>query len=412
MRILFVNPVGQIGGAERVLLDCIASIRQLEPEHDLHLLLMDDGPLAQEARRLGAMVKVLPAPGVIRVLGDSAIGPQGRLGARVRLLAGVVRAAPATWRYVRQLRCALGDIQPDLIHSNGLKSHLLVARTKPQAPIVWHIHDFIGRRGLIARVLRRHSGCVTLIAVSKAVAQDIARWLPGSSVRVVLNGVDLARFTPGSESAAVLDELAHLAPAADSVVRIGLVATYARWKGQDVFLRAASHMLQQTRTRARFYVIGGPIYSTHGSQFSQQELARMAQQLGLVEHVGFVPFQADPLPVYRALDIVVHASTRPEPFGLTIAEAMAAGRAVVASVAGAASELFTNGKDALGVAPGDVEALAKALMQLAGDPGLRSTLGSNARATAERRFDRQRMAAEVLAIEREAFSDGLTKSRQ
>ena len=53
MRILFINPVGQVGGAERVLLDCVASIRLAEPGHEIHLLLMDDGPLADEAHGAG-----------------------------------------------------------------------------------------------------------------------------------------------------------------------------------------------------------------------------------------------------------------------------------------------------------------------------------------------------------------------
>ena len=68
------------------------------------------------------------------------------------------------------------------------------------------------------------------------------------------------------------------------------------------------------------------------------------------DSVGFVPFVEDPVPVYRALDVVLHASTQPEPFGLTVVEAMACGRAVVVSAAGGAAELFTDGVDALGVA--------------------------------------------------------------
>ena len=49
----------------------------------------------------------------------------------------------------------------------------------------------------------------------------------------------------------------------------------------------------------------------------------------------------------RALDVVVHASTQPEPFGLVIAEAMACGRAVVVSSGGGAAEIVTPGEDAL-----------------------------------------------------------------
>jgi glycosyltransferase involved in cell wall biosynthesis len=98
--------------------------------------------------------------------------------------------------------------------------------------------------------------------------------------------------------------------------------------------------------------------------------------------------------------VVVHASTQAEPFGLVIAEAMACGRAVVVSAAGGAAEIVRHGRDALTVPPGDAEALASAKARLAGDAGLRASLGRTARETAERDFDRARLAAEVAPVYR------------
>jgi glycosyltransferase involved in cell wall biosynthesis len=80
----------------------------------------------------------------------------------------------------------------------------------------------------------------------------------------------------------------------------------------------------------------------------------------------------------RALDVVVHASTSPEPFGLVIAEAMACERPVIVSVAGGAAEIVTLGVDALGHHPGDAEGLAARMTELAIDPALRRRLGSAA----------------------------------
>ena len=114
--------------------------------------------------------------------------------------------------------------------------------------------------------------------------------------------------------------------------------------------------------------------------------------------VGFVPFQLEPAEVYRALDVVVHGSTQPEPFGRTIVEAMACARPVIVANAGGAAELFSDGVDAVGVAPGDPKALSEAILRLAGSPELRRRLGEQARQTAVRRFDRRRVAEEVLAV--------------
>jgi glycosyltransferase involved in cell wall biosynthesis len=100
----------------------------------------------------------------------------------------------------------------------------------------------------------------------------------------------------------------------------------------------------------------------------------------------------------RALDVVVHASTDPEPFGLVIAEAMACARPAVVSRAGGASEITTPGVDALGYPPGDARALAECLIALAGDPARRRDLGAAGRATAERTFDRRRLAAEMTPL--------------
>jgi glycosyltransferase involved in cell wall biosynthesis len=179
------------------------------------------------------------------------------------------------------------------------------------------------------------------------------------------------------------------------------VATYARWKGQDVFLEAAGRLLhRRPDLPLRFYVVGGPIYHTRGSQWSVAELRQQAGEPGRDGRVGFVPFQPDAAPVYRALDVVVHASTQPEPFGLAIAEAMACGRAVVVARAGGAAELFTHDHDAVGVRPGDAEELACVLESLAEGPLRRRRLGLNARTTAQGRFARARLGPEVLAAYR------------
>jgi glycosyltransferase involved in cell wall biosynthesis len=180
-----------------------------------------------------------------------------------------------------------------------------------------------------------------------------------------------------------------------------LVATYARWKGQDLFLEAAARVVAaHPGLPVRFFIVGGPIYQTP-AQWSESELRGRAASHEFTDRVGFVPFQPDPAGVYRALDVVVHASTRPEPFGLTIAEAMAAGRAVVVARAGGAAELITDGVDAVGMPPGDAAALANAVARLAADDELRRRLGRNAHQTALRHFDRGRLGPQLLAAYRQ-----------
>jgi len=397
MRIVFVNPVAQVGGAEMILLDLLAALADAIPGVDRHLIVAGEGPLIDLARAIGVVVHPRPMPDRLAGLGDSALKGRGKVGAILGLAARGAPAGLAGLRYARGLGRLIREIGPDLIHSNGIKSHLLLRLSGLRGiPVVWHLHDFYGTRPVMARALRWASrGAAGAIAISEAVGRDGRRVLDPLPVQVVYNAVDVEQFTPGPGDGARLDALANLPPAAPGAHRVGLIATYARWKGQDLFLRAAARLAGDRP--ARFYVIGSPIYQTKGSQWSEAELRGLAGSLGLEDRVGFIPFQRDTAAVYRALDVVVHASTQPEPFGRTIIEAMACGRPVVVSDAGGAAELFQDGRDAVGFPPGDTPALAAAILGLVDDPGRRERIGRAARATAVERFARPRLGVEVAA---------------
>lgn len=409
MRIVFLNIMGALGGAERVLLDMIASLRETEPALDLHLVLGSDGPLGDQARKLGATVTVLPVPRAIEQLGDWALGEGGRIRALARLGFTAVPSVWAAFRYSRRLRQTLAHIGPDLVHSNSIKFHLLTRLAGLSAvTVVWHIHDFLGARRLMARVLRWASGQVGgAVAISRAVAEDAAGVIPRVPVRTIYNAIDTREFSPGSDDCRRLDGLAGVE--SGSQLRIGLVATYALWKGQETFLEAAAHVLRDVRMPLRFYIVGGPVYRTQGSQWTREQLESKAQKLGVGASIAFVPFQEDVSAVYRALDIVVHASSQPEPFGRTIVEAMACGKPVVVSAAGGARELFTDGQDALGFTPRDSAGLAAVLRRLIDNRELRQRLGQAARQTAVTRFSRSRIGPELLNFYREISSDRVGK---
>jgi glycosyltransferase involved in cell wall biosynthesis len=401
MKVLFLNPVGHVGGAERVLLDLLAALPAAEPSVRLHVA-APPGPLLAEAERRGAATTALELPAAVGAVGDS-----GLRGGGARAALALARRGPAAawsaWRAAGRLRRVVERLRPDVVHSNGLKFHLLTRLARLRGPaVVWHLHDFVGSRPLMSRLLGWATGAAAgAVAVSRAVADDARRVAGRLPVAVVANAVDTDHFAPGPGDGDALDRLAGLAPAPQGAVRVGLVATFARWKGQDVFLRAAERAVRLLPGRPlRFYVVGGPIYRTQGSQWSEAELRELGNHLLAEGRLGFVPFQQDPAPVYRALDVVTHASTLPEPFGLTIAEAMACGRAVVVSRAGGAAELFTPARDAVGVPPGDADAMAAALASLADDPARRAALGEEARRTATARFRRDRMGHELLAAYR------------
>jgi glycosyltransferase involved in cell wall biosynthesis len=397
-RLLFLSPVGFIGGAERVLLECIGQVRIRRPNWEVRLLCLEDGPLVERARELGAVVETLQLPETLAKQGDSNQQAFDRQPAtssgfsKLRRLLGRSLLLPSGLRFVWKLRQAIRRLQPELIHSNGLKSHLLLWLVAPRAiPILWHIHDFYSQRPTIQPWVRRAAKNIRRVfAISQAVADDISKIAVDIPVNVLENCVDTELFSPGETQPTKLDLLAGFESKFDGS-RIGIVATYANWKGQDIFLRAIAEL-----SRVRGYIIGGPIYQTQGSQWSESSLRELVTELGIQDRVGFVPFQTDPAWIYRSLDIVVHASVKPEPFGLTIVEAMACGKPVVVSAAGGAKELFTEGWDAIGHEPGSVPSLTSAIQRLIEHPDLCTTLSTKARRTAEERFSQDRFGHKLI----------------
>jgi len=389
MRIAYLSVSDQLGGSEIVLLEMIKGIGRLRPDWTLQLILPGRGPLLDRAEAAGADCVVLPMPASLARLGESGAGPAA-LAAR---LVPVALALPA---YLHRLRTVVGACRPAILHTNGFKAHIVGARVGGDAKVIWHMHEYVGARRLTRSLLARHQRHVAMmLANSTSVAADLTAMLrPPMPVRVIHNAVDLQTFAPDGP-AEDLDRRAGLAPAAGPVVRVGLVATFARWKGHDIFLRALAAIPGDVPVRG--YVVGGPLYDTAGSQHTMDELQALADRLGLGGRVGFTGF-LPPAPAMRALDVVVHASTRPEPFGLVIAEAMACGRVVITSAAGGAAELVDAGEDALTHAPGDAADLSRCIIQVVRDPELRRQLGTRARASACRRFDSERLAREVVAV--------------
>jgi len=398
MRILFLSPSGSLGGAERCLVDLIASIRAYDPAVDIGMLAGGDGPLLPEVESLGVRVLRLPLAQGLAEVGDSGLArgsARAVLTTGRRLALGAVHAA----RYAARLRTVMRRFRPSVVHSNGIKMHLLAAAAGAPAPLVWHLRDFIGQRPLVPVALRAMRWRADAgIAISRAVGEDARRVLPRPDVHVVYDAIDTDVFAPTGRIAP-LDALAGSPTAPEGSVRVGLVATYARWKGHEVLLEAARHLaLRPEASRVVFYIVGGPIYDTTASQYTLEELRTLAARLGVGERVRFVPFQARVADVFRALDVVIHASSQREPFGRTIAEGMATGKPLIVTNGSGAAELFADRRDAIGVPLGDPEALANEIHRLALDPDERERLGRVGRATALARFSRARLAREVFEV--------------
>lgn len=392
MRIVFLSPSGELGGAETALVDMLAAVRKARPAWTLSLIAASDGPLIRKAADYADTI-ALPFPTALARLGEW--GSRGSVSTRLGLGAGLVAASGPALGYARHLTRHLLDFRPDIIHSTGLKMHLLGARARPpDSKLIWHFHDYPAARRMTARLLASQAHrCDAMLANSESVAADARnRFGANIPIHTIYNAVDLERFAP-SGPRVDLDALAGLPPMAPGGVRVGLVATFARWKGHTVFLDA---MAQLRGANVRGYIVGGSIYETGASQYTLDVLRAQARVRGLGEAVGFTGKVDDVPGVMRALDIVVHASIEPEPFGLVIAEAMACARPVIVSRAGGAAEIAQAG--AVFHTPGNSDELAERIRELASDPARREALGNAGRAAAVRLFSRERLCATLVPV--------------
>lgn len=394
MKILYLNSSSQLGGAERHLIDTIVAVQKQDPAVEIAVLITaPDGPLVTELMSLAVKVVLLELPPKIAQLGDSGLKSGSNKLARMLRFAGNLTLVGELIAYRSQLRQNILEIAPDLIHSNGMKTHLLAASLGLDLPLIWHLHDFISSRSLIKYLLKLFVGKVTVaIAISRSIADDWQAVFPQLPIELIYNAIDIYRyrstvFTSTSKP--------------DRQVKIGLVATYALWKGQDIFIQAIGQIAKQQpelKSQVKFYIIGGAIYQTDRSQHSRTSLQQLACDAGVEDWLEFIDFQRNVVSSYNMLDIVVHASTQPEPFGRTIVEAMACEKAVIVANAGGAAELFTHDRDALGVPPSDPVALATAMLELIRSPAKRVAMGTAGRKTAIDRFDLDRLGREAIAL--------------
>jgi glycosyltransferase involved in cell wall biosynthesis len=231
------------------------------------------------------------------------------------------------------------------------------------------------------------------IAISQAVA-DCVRPLPRGRIVVVPQAVDLRRFTPGVFDPAVRRRLTS---APDAPV-VGIVGRIDPEKGIGLLIEAMAR-LQGPAAQAHLAIVGTA--GVHGVDYERHVRAEGERLLG--DRVRFTGPAFDVPSTLRALDVVVNASAA-EPFGLSVLEAQACARPVVALRSGGIPEFVTDGYNGVLVDSPDPGLLAGALEALLINGELRNRLAAAGMETAESGHGLEARAATVARIYRDAGS--------
>jgi glycosyltransferase involved in cell wall biosynthesis len=383
-RVVFVDHVARLSGGEIALLRLLPALAE---KVDVRVILGEDGPLVGRLDALGIDTTVLPLPERLRDVRKATVRPD-------RLDPVALAYLP---QYVVRLTRSLRMLDADLVHTNSLKAALYggLAARMAGVPAVWHVRDRIAPDYLpsIAVSLVRTAARILPTAIV-ANSETTLATLPSQRFgRVLYNAVAQDAVTQDRPPQTFMQPVKK-----DGRLIVGMIGRLAEWKGQHIFLDAFAQTFRGTSVRGR--IIGSAMF---GEDAYAASLQRRAERLGISAQIEFTGFRDDVWEELHALDVLVHCSVVPEPFGQVVLEGMAAGLPVIAAAAGGPAELITSGVDGILTRPGDVPELAAALRQLANDPNLRSKLSGAAR---ERSFDftPERTAARLLDVYREILT--------
>jgi glycosyltransferase involved in cell wall biosynthesis len=330
----------RLGGAEAMLHTILEGAQT--SGHELELVFFEDGPWPAELRAAGLRVEIVKA-GRVRQL--------HRVAATVARLAALFR-----------------ERDPDVILNWATKTQLYGSPAAVLAGmgdrIVWWQHAIAGRHwlDLSANLLPARA----IVCYSTAAASAQRRLWPHRRTIVIPAG---ARPVVGSTAGSAPLQLARNVPI------VGIVGRLQAWKGQDRLLRAQA-LLRAQGQPMHLVIVGGDSYGL--SPGYAASLPALITQLGLQESVSLAGEVADAMPLIEQLDILVNASD-PEPFGIVLLEAMAAGVPVVAVDSGGPPDIVEHGRTGMLARSGDPVDLASALEPLLGSQALRRELGEAGR---------------------------------
>lgn len=304
----------------------------------------------------------------------------------------------ADWRAVRQIEEYIEEDGVDLVHTHGYKADLYgyLAAWRCHKPVVATCHNWVG--GTAALGIYNHLDRMALkkfnalAAVSDRVAQRLLAFgVPAEKIRTIANGIDVNAF----ERAQPLPLLN-----AEGSTVVGMVARLDMQKGFEYLLQAARELCNAFPALKVVIVGEGP---------DRDKIEEMIQQYGLQSSVMLAGQQSNMPGVYAAMDIFVLPSLN-EGLPMTVLEAMAASKPVIATRVGAIPSVIRDGENGLLVDPKNSEGLRNTIANLLVDPECRRRMGDQAHAWVSRNYTSEAMALKYREMYEEVLGKRTTSA--
>lgn len=315
-------------------------------------------------------------------------------------------ASPFDRNTIRQVSEFIKKDQPDVIHSHGYKADVVawMAGRPLQAPLLSTCHPWLDtdhnrRAALYALidklVLLRFD---RVVAVSEKVRREChVGPLRKRDIPVIANGVAM----PSAVAEADAEDIRQELNISSGHLLIGCVARLTREKGHIFLLEAFADVVRRSAIPVFLLLMGDGV--------EKEPLQQFCHRLGLQDRVRFLGHRGDVPAFLRQLDLFVLPSLS-EGLPMALLEAMAAAVPVLSTTVGGIPDILDHGQAGVLVSPGDVPALAAAMLELIQDRDLRDTLALRGRLRVEAAFSRtsmcQRYEAQYAALLRQRKGGG------
>ncbi|MEZ0154845.1 MAG: glycosyltransferase family 4 protein [Candidatus Reddybacter sp.] len=286
----------------------------------------------------------------------------------------------------------------DLIHANNEplcnRAALLVGKVL-KIPTVCHVRGDQDGSRLMSWAFKLPSH---FTPVSHWVAESIRSKLgvPTEKINVIYDGLELDGLDPSTDGR----PFRHLHQLTSDDFAVGLVGLLIPWKGQEIFLDAAK-TLKEKIPNLKMLIIGG---TPDDCLPFETMLKQRVKQEGLGSTVIFTGHVSDMPRVYNGLNIVVSASTSPEPLGTVVIESMALGRPLIGPNHGGAAEMIEHGRTGLLFEPKSAASLSDEIMCFYDSIEKRELYGTAARKHALKTFSVAAHVTEIQAVYNELIN--------
>src|SRR3989338_2021566 len=336
IKVLYISPVAERRGAERVLYNLVKFHNRdvCEP----FVFFLKDGPFVKEILKLGIPVYVYDA-------------------GRLRYI----------WKYlqaVHKIISFIKDKEIDIVHGNSSMGYIygglaaLIAKRRRG----WFQHTCSRKFDMIDKIATMIPSDY-IIANSFYTASLQKRISPDrKNIIVIYPGIDLSEFNPDTAKGKEIRDMLGIKPA-EKVV--GIVGRIQRWKGHAFFIDAA-YRIKKVMPNIKFLIVGDEMFNIETGY--KNELLNMTKSLGLEDSIVFTGFHENVQDYIDAMDILVHASINPEPFGFVICEGMALKKTVIATDAGGPQEIITGPEIGYLYERGNSLKLAELIIKFLNDP--------------------------------------------